>query len=169
MYRRRAFGIGVRKELMECLHAVLFGVSVKLAADIFVAARRRKLQSGDEGIHIKSRSAADDRHSAPCGDAAHRRGGGFNVIGERIGLADIAHIDHMVGDFGALRGGGLCRADIHASVKLHGVGGDNLPAERSRALHCGGAFAGGGRSGDAEDSDFIGHGLFSPRFFYKRR
>ena len=35
----------------------------------------------------------------------------------------------MVRHSGALGGRGLCRADVHPAVDLHGIGGDNFTAE----------------------------------------
>jgi len=45
---------------------------------------------------------------------------------------------------------GLCRADIHAAVELHRIGGDYLPSEPQRAPDRRRAFARRGRSADYE-------------------
>ena len=62
----------------------------------------------------------------------YRRDGGTRIMLEqrgRIRLAGIENVDAVIRD-GALACRNLCRADIHATVDLHGIGGDDLAVKR---------------------------------------
>ena len=86
-----------------------------------------------------------------------RRPGRALVLRDARRLGDLPDVQHVMGHAVALLGGELGGADVHAAIKLHGVGVDHLTAQRQRQRHSERALTGRGGTDD-RDHDRLGRG-----------
>ncbi len=105
----------------------------------------------DEGIHVKSRAAADNGGFSPGEDVIQNGRGHFTVPADREILRGFRHAEHIMGDPLHLFGGGLGGADIHALVYLHGITGDDLTVQRLCQGNGQRSFPGGSGTGNTDD------------------
>ena len=83
-------------------------------------------QPTGHGTEIEARAADQQRDGAPLGDPRQRLPGMGREIGHAERHVRIHEIQAVVRDPGPLFGSDLGRADVHASVDLPRVGGDDL-------------------------------------------
>ena len=107
--------------------------------------------AADEGIHVKPGSARNHGGFSPGKDIVHNGGGHITVAADGKILPRFGHVDHVVGDSLHFLQGGLCGADVHALIHLHGVAGHHFAIQFLRQLHGKRGFSRGRRSGDADD------------------
>ncbi len=89
----------------------------------------RDLEPVEGGADVESRAAHEDRPVATVTDAGDLGARRRLVARDARLLGHVQHVELVVGDAAPLGDGQLRRADVHASVELHGVGVDDLSGE----------------------------------------
>ena len=112
-------------------------------------------------VEVKPGAAADDRHFPTLENLFDRLFCKRSVFRDRERLSRVDLIDQIMLDLTLFFLGRFCAADIHIFVKLHGIAGDDLSADRFRNRDGVFRFADGGRSRDHND---LPHKLFPFRF-----
>ena len=146
---RSGCGVKAGEEPVQPLGLVPFGAAAEAAAEVFTTGRAREEAFG-EGAEIEACSAGDDGEFVARGDVAEGGASAARVFSSGEGLVGVDDVDEVMRDAGALFGGGLGGAQVHAAVDSDGVAGDDFALEAFGESEREGGFAGAGR---AEEED----------------
>ena len=87
-----------------------------------------QLQVVDDGTEVQAGATHEQRPVPPLLDRRHRRAGVALEARHVVVVARVDQVDQVVRHLGPLADRRLGRADVHASVHLHRVDADDLPA-----------------------------------------
>ena len=117
---------------------------IQLSAQFFRGGKR--IQSVEKRAEIKPGSACDNRDASAPPDV---RNALFRIRTEAVDIVffrNIGNVDQMVRHPAAFLPRGFCGSPVKSPVDLHGIGGNDFPAQPKRKPDCQFAFPGRGRS-----------------------
>ena len=136
------------QELMERAGALLGEFGLQTLADHLV--RAGEVEFAERRPDVEAGAADKDRNLAAVFYVTDHDGGEVLVLRDARGLGNVPDVKQMVRDTPPLRLRELGGADVHAFVKLHGIGVDDLAAEFQCQVNRQVGLARGGRANDGD-------------------
>ena len=109
------------------------------------------VETVEQRAEVEAGAAGDDRQAPTGGDGGERLAGVAGPVAGVETLVGIDEVEEVVRDEGAVGGGGLGGADLHAAVHADGVAGEDFAREALGEAEGEVGFAGGGGADDGDE------------------